>query len=185
MMPLMGTRKTFGITGLYALLVVVAVHFLQFPGSVSDFKRASGDGVLLDASPAFTPNAIYERLGGYGEAGRQNYSFRNVTVDVLLPLSVLPFLLLLMRKAVTPYAFGHFLRAALLSLPVIYVVFDLVENLMVLALLGNYPVRLNTLAASLPFATIVKRAASLLAIAVPLMMLGFTSVRRSRARVPL
>jgi hypothetical protein len=84
----MTTQKTFVIAGVWALLVVLAVHFLQFPGSVPDFTRASGGGVLLDASPAFTPDATFERLAAYGEAGRQNYSFRNVTVDVLLPLSV-------------------------------------------------------------------------------------------------
>jgi hypothetical protein len=95
----MKTRKAFVIAGLWAFLVVIAVHFLQFPGSVPDFNRASGGGILLDASPAFTPDGIYGRLAGYGEGGRRNYSLRNVTIDVLLPLSVLPFLLLLSRQA--------------------------------------------------------------------------------------
>jgi hypothetical protein len=59
--------------------------------------------------------------------------------------------------------------------------FDLLENSIVLVLLRNYPERLDMLAGSLPYATIVKRAASLLAIAVPLTMLGFNSVRRRAA----
>jgi len=99
----MRTRKAFVIAGFWAFLVVVAVHFLQFPGSGPDFNRASGGGVLLDASPAFTPDGIYERLDGYGETGRQNYSFRNVTVDVLLPMSVFPFLFLLIRRVVARF----------------------------------------------------------------------------------
>ena len=69
-------REIFIVAGVWAFLVVLAVHFLQFPGSVPDFNRASGGGVLLDALPAFTPDGIYDRLAGYGEAGRQNYSFR-------------------------------------------------------------------------------------------------------------
>jgi hypothetical protein len=100
----MRTRKAFVIAGLWAFLVVGAVHFIQFPGSVPDFNRASDGGILLDASPAFTPDGIYDRLTGYGEAGRRNYSFRNVTVAVLLPLSVLPFLVLLIRRALAAYA---------------------------------------------------------------------------------
>ena len=89
--PAMRTRKAFVIAGLWAFLVVVAVHFIQFPGSVPDFNRASDGGILLDASPAFTPDGIYDRLTGYGEGGRRNYSLRNVTIDVLLPLVAVSF----------------------------------------------------------------------------------------------
>jgi len=135
---------------------------------------------LLDASPAFSASDIYKRLGEYGETGRRNYQFRNMTVDVLLPLSVLPVLFLLMRKALTAFSLRQFTRAALLSLPLIYVTFDLVENSIVLMLLRNYPERLDALAGILPYATIVQRLASLLAIAVPLTMLGSAAARRSR-----
>ena len=176
----MRPRKTFVIAGLWAFLVVVAVHFFQFPGSVPDFKRASGGGTLLDASPAFTPDGIYDRLTGYGEAGRRNYSFRNVTVDVLLPLSVLPFLLLLVRRGLAHYPHGPILRGVLLSVPVAYVVFDLLENASVLALLANYPERMTVLAVSLPYTTLAKRAALLLALGIPLVMLGFEFMRRKR-----
>ena len=176
----MRTRKAFVIAGLWAVLVVVAVHFIQFPGSVPDFNRASDGGILLDASPAFTPDGIYDRLTGYGEAGRRNYSFRNVTIDVLLPLSVLPFLVLLIRRALARYALGPVLRGLLLSVPVAYVVFDLLENASVLALLANYPERMNVLAAILPYTTLVKRAASLFALGIPLAMLGFEFVRRKQ-----
>src|SRR5687768_4109014 len=67
-----------------AMLVFLAVHFLNFPGSVPDFRRASGGGTLLDMTPEFSEDPLYARLTGYGEAGRANYSFRNVTTDVLL-----------------------------------------------------------------------------------------------------
>jgi hypothetical protein len=176
----MRTRKAFVIAGLWAFLVVVAVHFIQFPGSVPDFNRASDGGILLDASPAFTPDGIYHRLAGYGDAGRRNYSFRNVTIDVLLPLSVLPFLVLLIRRALARYSLGPVLRGLLLSMPVAYVVFDLLENASVLALLANYPERMNVLAASLPYTTLVKRAASLFALGIPLAMLGFDFIRRKQ-----
>jgi hypothetical protein len=174
----MGTRKAFVIAGLWAFVVVIAVHFLQFPGSVPDFNRASAGGILLDASPAFTPDGIYHRLAGYGDAGRRNYAFRNVTIDVLLPLSVLPFLVLLIRRALARYSLGPVLRGLLLSVPVAYVVFDLLENASVVTLLTNYPERMNALAASLPYTTLVKRAASLIALGIPLAMLGFEFVRR-------
>src|SRR5207244_1419687 len=102
----------------------------------------------------------YQRLSGYGEAGRRNYWFRNLTVDIVLPLSVLPFLFLLMRRAVTPLSRHRFIRAFLLSLPFVYMMFDLLENSAVLVLFANYPERLDLLARSLPYATMIKRAAS-------------------------
>ena len=164
----MRTRKALALTFVWALFVVVAVHFVQFPGSVPDFTSVSGGGTLLDAVPAFTPDATYQRLADYGEAGRRNYAFRNVTVDVLLPLSVLPFLFLLMLRAVTPLARHRIIRALLLSLPFVYVIFDLLENSAVLVLLANYPERLDRLAGSLAYVTMVKRVASLLALLAPL-----------------
>lgn len=163
---------------IWAVLVVVAVHFLDFPGSVPNFQQVSGGGTLLDAVPAFTADSIYQRLDAYGDEGRKNYSFRNVTVDILLPLSVLPFLFLLMLRAVTAVPVGRFVRATLLSVPLVYVIFDLLENSIVLVLLSSYPERLDTLAMNLPYATIIKRIASLLAIGVPLMVLGLGSLRR-------
>jgi hypothetical protein len=174
----MNTRTVFLVASVWALLVVGAVHSLQFRGSVPDFTRASGGGVLLDAVPAFTPDATYERLTGYGEEGRRNYSFRNLTIDVLLPLSVLPFLWLLIRRAASGSKLTRPLRAFLLALPFVYVAFDVLENASVLALLAEYPGRLNMLAASLPYTTVIKRAASLLALAIPLGLFGFELVRR-------
>jgi hypothetical protein len=178
----MMTDKVFALAGMWALFVVLAVHLLQFPGSVPDFHRASGGGVLLDAKPAFTPGTTYQRLAEYGEAGRRNYAFRNVTVDLALPLSVLPFLVLLIRKAIAPFMIGAGVRAAALTIPLAYVAFDLLENASVLVLLANYPDRMNALATTLPYLTVIKRASSLLAIGLPLAMIGVHFVRARRRR---
>ena len=166
------------IASLVAVLVVAAVHALDFPGSVPNFARASGGGVLLDAKPAFSQEALYERLSSYGEEGRENYMRRNLTVDVLLPLAVLPALLLLMLHAVKATSIRRSGRWILYSLPLIYVLFDFAENGTVLLLLAHFPARLASAAAALPFLTVIKRVASLLALAVPLLILGVSLVRR-------
>lgn len=167
-------RATFAI----AIIVFVAVHFFSFRGSVPDFRRASGGGTLLDMTPEFSEDALYARLAGYGEEGRANYAFRNVTFDVLLPLALLPFLFLWMRAALSRIAPRAASRALLLSVPILYVVFDLVENGTVLVLLANYPERMPVPSALLPYVTIVKRVASMLAIFAPLIILAFAGIRR-------
>ena len=86
----MNPRIAFWPAPILALAVTLGLHLLMFPGSIPDFVRASGGGTLLDAQPAFGEDALYKRLEAYGEEGRGNYRLRNLTVDVLLPFSVLP-----------------------------------------------------------------------------------------------
>ena len=110
-------RKAFVLALFAAVLVVFAVHFLDFRGSVPNFVRASGGGVLLDVMPSFSEEAIHQRLADYGDEGRRNYAFRNLTVDLVLPLTVLPFLLLLMLRAINHLSLGNVVRTLLFSLP--------------------------------------------------------------------
>jgi hypothetical protein len=170
-------------------MIVFVVHFVDFPGSVPNFRRVSGGGMLLDASPAATVDETYQRLAAYGEEGRRNYLFRNVTVDVLLPLSVVPFLYLVAVRARSRVSNQRFLGMLLLSPPFVYLLFDFVENATVLSVLASYPVRADFLAASLPYETLVKRWALLLALIVPMTLLGVSTVRdrfrKSRIQVTL
>jgi hypothetical protein len=177
----LGEPKLFWASLAFALVVVLAVHFFEFPGSVPNFEDESGGGTLLDVKPSFSEEATYERLASYGESGRKNYAFRNRSVDIVLPLSVLPFLMLLALRAIRGAQIGGLPRGLLLAFPLMYVLFDLAENGLVLALLGSYPDRLSRVAAALPYLTLIKRAASLLAIAVPLVVLAFGKIRRARA----
>lgn len=85
-----------------------------------------------------------------------------------------------MWRAITRAALGSAIRVALLALPVVYVLFDLVENALVLALLASFPDRLHVAAAILPYVTLVKRAASLLALFIPCAIFLFFLLRPPR-----
>jgi hypothetical protein len=175
------SRGHFAPAFLFALLVVFAVHALDFPGSVPDFVRASGGGTLLDTRPSFSETAIYERLAAYGDAGRANYAFRNVTVDVLLPLSLFPFLSLLAWRAGERLSLGRGARALLLALPLVYVVFDLAENGSALVLLRSFPDRVPFAAAVLPYLTVLKRVGLLLALTIPPSLFGISFIQSKLA----
>lgn len=163
-------RTSFVLALLLAVLVVFAVHALDFRGSVPDFVRSSGGGVLLDVKPALSEEAIYQRLSDYGEEGRKNYAFRNCTVDMVLPLAVFPALFLSMLHVLNGRSLGRLPKALLYSLPFVYVIFDFAENGTVLALLAHFPDRMHLLAGILPYLTVIKRVASLLALGIPLVM---------------
>jgi hypothetical protein len=173
----MTKRSTFLLVFIFAFLVVFAIHFLNFPGSVPRFKQLTGGGILLDQTPSFNVDAVYQRLTDYGEEGRKSYRFRNLTTDIILPLSLLPFLLLLMSYALRSIQLKGFARILLFGLTFAYVVFDLAENAAVLVLLNNFPRRLNLLAEILPYLTSIKRVASLFALIVPLAILGIQFIR--------
>ena len=173
----MTKRTTLIFAAALAIGVVFVVHALDFPGSVPRFEKLSGGGVLLDAVPSFNVDDVYRRLSDYGQQGRDSYRFRNVTVDVLLPLSVLPLLFLITRQAVERSQRKRLFRGFLFALPFAYVVLDFAENAQVLFLLNNYPRRIDAVAGILPYVTSLKRAASLLAIFVPLAMLAFQFFR--------
>lgn len=111
-------RGLFALSFLAAAIVFVAAHFLDFPGSVPDFVNVSGGGILLDMKPEFSEDALYARLENFGEPGRANYAFRLVTVDLVLPLALLPFLLMMMWKTARRISFPKTIRVILLSLPV-------------------------------------------------------------------
>jgi hypothetical protein len=96
----------------------------------------------------------------------------------LLPLAVFPALFLLMLHALEGSSIGRFPRALLFALPFLFVIFDFAENGTVLALLANFPDRVPFLAGVLPYLTMVKRAAVLLALAIPLVIFGVNLVRR-------
>lgn len=174
----MTKNGAFFLAMVWAFLVVGAIHFLDFPGSVPRFKQVSGGGVLLDVSPVFQVETTYQRLASYGQAGRESYAFRNLTVDILLPLSMFPFLFLFMRRALTSFQLAPGFRLFLLSFSFGYVLFDLAENAVVLAILNVYPERLQSLAVVLPYLTVVKRAASILALVVPLIIFTVKLFRR-------
>ena len=179
----LGSTRTLIVAAVVAAIVVFAVHFIYFPGSVPEFYESSGGGILLDQSPSFSIDESYRRLENYGHAGRRSYAFRNLTVDVLLPLGMLPFLFLLMNRAAGPYDLNRFVWLALIALPFLYVVFDFAENAAVLVLINNYPDRMYGAAAAAPYFTSVKRAALLLALFVPLAIFAARFVRNRLKRL--
>jgi hypothetical protein len=150
--------RRFVVSFVLGLGVFAAVHFLTFKGSVPYFVHVSNGEALFDTSMARTPDDLYERLARMGEAGRNEYVFRNLTTDLLLPLSLLPLLYLGTQRLRRRFALG-WVGKVLLILPFAYVAFDVVENAMVIGLILEFPERSTLLAEVLPGVTTVKRAA--------------------------
>ncbi len=152
----MTESRIFYVALTVAVVVFALIHFAPFAGSVPHFVRVSGGGALFDTNIPSSISDVYDRLESYGEEGRKEYVFRNLTTDILLPFAMLPALFLGVRRVNRRFA----LRTTgylLLALPFAYVALDIVENLTVISLILNYPERQPYLATALPIVTMLKR----------------------------
>lgn len=147
-----------------AVITVWAIHAGDFSGSVPRFRQESG-GELFDTKIARSSEEVFERIDGFGACGRAEYMFRNVTTDIVLPLSVLPMLVLCTRQW-RDRRRSPKLRLALGAAPFIYVFFDLVENFVVYFLIAQHPDANEALAHILPWLTIVKRIGAFTSLAI-------------------
>jgi hypothetical protein len=179
----MTSKRLLFFAFVWAFAVAVVVHAFDFPGSVQDFRRVTGGLELLDTKPSFDVETVHARIENYGEAGRLNYRLRLLTVDVLLPLSLTPFLFLLMRHAVERIKVSGVVRGLLLGASLVYLIFDLAENGFLFVLLSTHPSRQPPLEQVLPYLTAIKRSGTLLGLLVPTVLLAFAAIR-DRLRKP-
>lgn len=173
----MTENRAFYMALFAGILVFGLIHFVSFKGSLPYFVQITGGGALFDTAIPRSVPEIYDRLEGFGEAGRREYVFRNLTTDILLPFSLLPLLLLGIRRLNRRFDLRHAGRILLL-LPFVYVALDLVENFVVILLISGLPEQQPSLAAALPIVTLVKRVAVMISV---LSLLGGLGIGSSNA----
>lgn len=150
-------RRAVLLAFLVALAVGVVQHLIPFPGGLVELTTASGGLSILDQQPAFTSDEVHHRLEAFGPVARSLYQRFTVTTDVVFPLSVLVFFLLLVGFTVERLALPSSLRAVLIALPLLWFSMDMVENLSIFALLSEFPAQNDILAGNLGYATLAKR----------------------------
>lgn len=155
------------------LLVTFAVtHLLSFPGSLAHFREATGGQKILDMRASSSATETYERLGAMGETGRALYLRLIVTIDIVFPLAMLAFLLHFAWFAAQGAGFSGW-PSRLVALPaLLYFSLDLLENASVLAMLLDYPDRLEGVASLVGYLTRGKRASMIVAFLAPLAIVG-------------
>lgn len=174
-------KRIFIVSLVIAGISVILIHFVDFPGSVPNFRRISHGGQLLDTFPAYTIDELYNRIEEYGEEGRATYLFRLWSIDILLPLSVFPFLLLLGRFGLGSAFFHRSIRFLVFCFPVIYVIFDLCENALLYFTIANFPQRIE-LASAITVITLIKKAGYIAAVISPMLLLAYRGARLIAAK---
>lgn len=169
-------RHTRGVHVVGSLALAVAVfigsHLLDVPGSLAELMKATKGVPIFDLSPVFSIDETYARIEAYGDEGRRLYQRFSVTTDILFPVVLVSFLILLARFTIDRMKLPAALRWVVLAAPFGYLIPDLIENLTIFVLLSDFPQRHEGLARVLPYFTLAKRLSLYGAILLPLGLLA-------------
>ena len=100
------------------------------------------------------PDRVYEMAEAYGEEGRRAYIKVWLTIDLMWPL-VYSLLFLVGINLSLGYVHGE-RGSRLCATALVPLALDWVENSMAVAIMANYPLRMNTLAWGMAFTTCLK-----------------------------
>jgi hypothetical protein len=143
--------------------------------------RAPGGNGPLDLQFGYTPEKAFAMIESYGEA-RSFYILFELTGDVIYPvvytLTFSLFITYLFQRAFAPDSPLQKLHWA----PFVAFVFDLLENIGLVILLGAYPQQLTGVVLIASLFTIIKWLAAMGSIALALMGLGALLIKKIRAR---
>jgi hypothetical protein len=167
-----------GVAIAFAVMIVVftTTHVASFPGTVSHFREVTNGQVILDLRASSSADETWQRLDAMGEAGRDAYLKLIGVVDVVFPLSVTAALLALALFVAERMTLRRSLTVALASLPLIYLLLDLAENVLVLRMLLAFPERLAIEGELVGWLTRAKRGTEIAALLLPLAALLLSSV---------
>src|ERR1051325_7548646 len=142
-------------------------NYSSFPFSNPELLKLSGGEGLLDLLPFYTAEKAFTALGHYGTAGRALYS-RYLGADfIFLPVYAFSLALLVTRTVQATWGEGS-TRLWLNLLPFGIALFDIVENLCIMAMLNTYPatyVTLGTLSGVATFGKTLLTTATLICLA--------------------
>ena len=123
---------------LTVIVVFVSTHLMPSFGGVHAVERAAHGLPVLDRAPAFDPGEIMQRLESFGPVGRAAYKRFTYTSDIVFPVTILAFFLLLARflRGLRPTKIGWIL----FIFPSAWLLTDLAENVLVYSVIDAFPV---------------------------------------------
>jgi hypothetical protein len=147
---------TNGWVALAALTVFVLFTALVLPGQATSTKEGTGDAGSPDLSLWYSPRELYRMAEAYGQEGRRAYVRARFTFDLVWPAVYGAFLAFtiswLFARA---FPAGSAWRLANL-VPLLAVLFDLLENVSTSLVMLRYPSRTPGIDALAPAFTLVK-----------------------------
>ena len=139
-----------------AIIVFVIFSITVLPDQSAKAEAYSADVGSPDLSFFYAPTDLYRMAEAYGPEGRLYYVRARFTFDLVFPLVYGAFLMFTSAWALKELTIPNSRWRLLLLIPLLAVLFDLLENIAAAAVIGRYPQPTNLLAAFAPFFTLIK-----------------------------
>lgn len=159
---------TFGLF----VFVFIVTHVVDIPWASTSVRNALGGAEIFDKKPSFSTNEVYARLEQFSSEGFAAYKRFTYTIDVLFPATFFVFLFTLAMFVTQQRLLTASVRKVILSLPVVWILMDFIENIIIYHLLSGFPLRDHFLAGILGFVTVTKFGFLLLSILIPSILLA-------------
>ncbi|MFW5889433.1 MAG: hypothetical protein ACOCUD_03535 [Bacillota bacterium] len=135
-------------TILFILFMILVLPYINRLMQDNLGQLSSPDTMLFYSAETF-----YSLLLAYGEAGRSLYILLRWTFDLIYPIIYGLFFLSVLTQLMLH---NHKINKTILWIPLLAVVFDLLENTIATILMVNFPVRYNALVYILQIASALK-----------------------------
>lgn len=123
---------------------------------VAKLMELTGGVSILDLLNSYTVDQAYSLLESLGEVGRSFYLTRIIPMDFIFPLGYMLFYASLLALVIKKLDFKSNKVKLVLLVPIIATLLDYTENILIISLLRNYPVRLEAIAKLANIATQAK-----------------------------
>jgi len=155
------------------ITVFIGTHFFNVPRSSKAVEIALQGAEIFDKKPSFSSEQVYNRIASFPIDGIWLYKQFTYTIDVLFPITLFAFLILLSLYVTRRLFMSRKVQIAFLLIPTIWFASDMLENSIVYYLLSTFPAKNKNLAGILGYVTTVKFTLLLLSIAVPTLVRTF------------
>lgn len=147
-MKLLDRIKKLTTLRLFLVFLILTIIVVMAMGNITpQILALSGGAPILDIRPGYTFAEVEQLFTVLGEQGRQLYTTLQV-LDLIFPLAYGMTLTLALTGVITRlFPEGHTMEKAV-SLPILGMIFDYLENITIATLIASYP-NLSPLAVSI------------------------------------
>lgn len=127
--------STFGVF----FIIFIITHMIPFAGGAKALHATLGYQQLFDQHTSSTAVEVYDRLERFGDVGREAYKHFTYSGDVIFPLSLLVFLIVLAYFVRERTSLSKMFRMILIFAPSLWFLSDMTENSVIYFLISQYP----------------------------------------------
>ncbi|AEI52067.1 hypothetical protein [Runella slithyformis] len=143
-------------TFLIFILVFIITHLFEIPWGSKQVSSLLNGQEIFDKKPLFSSDEVYTKIGTFSEEGLKVYQRFTYTVDIVFPTSFFVFLLTFAQFVAYRIKKSKLINRIITGLPTLWLITDLLENLIIYIILSNYPTRYDFLGRIIGVVSVIK-----------------------------